>query len=113
RVRVPYSPFFLQQVNAGHVAEITSKGTAIQGTFTKAETYNGSKPTKRFQTEIPTLADTDALSRLLERKSVTVTAVSLQKGLPWWESLLVGFGPTILFIGLLFLLMRRAGNVQG
>ncbi len=34
RVRVPYSPFFLEQVQAGHVKEITSKGTAIQGTFT-------------------------------------------------------------------------------
>src|SRR5581483_9402172 len=37
RVRVPYSPFFLQQVNAGHVAAITSKGTAVQGTFTSPE----------------------------------------------------------------------------
>ena len=37
RVRVPYSPFFLQQVRAGHVKQITSKGTAIQGTFTKKE----------------------------------------------------------------------------
>jgi hypothetical protein len=35
RVRVPYSPFFLQQVSAGHVRQITSKGTAIQGTFTE------------------------------------------------------------------------------
>src|SRR5439155_3340464 len=30
RVRVAYSPFFLQQVTAGHVKAITSKGTAIQ-----------------------------------------------------------------------------------
>ena len=29
---------------------------------------------------------------------------------PWWENLLLGFGPTILFIGLLVLLMRRAGE---
>src|SRR6266508_5968327 len=35
RPRVPYSPFFLQQVREGHVKEITSKGTAIQGTFTE------------------------------------------------------------------------------
>src|SRR5205085_3170610 len=41
RVRVPYSPFFLQQVTAGHVNEITSKGTAIQGTFTQKERYRG------------------------------------------------------------------------
>ncbi len=37
RVRVPYSPFFLQEVRAGKVKEITSKGTAVQGTFKKAE----------------------------------------------------------------------------
>jgi len=34
RVRIPYSPFFLDQVRAGNVSQITSKGTAIQGTFT-------------------------------------------------------------------------------
>ena len=41
RVRVPYSPFFLQQVSDDHVKEITSKGTAIQGTFTQKETIRG------------------------------------------------------------------------
>src|SRR5215211_5518718 len=69
RVRVPYSPFFLKQVSAGHVKEITSKGTAIQGTFTQKERYAGSKPTTRFRTEVPAFADNDALSRLLERKA--------------------------------------------
>src|SRR3989440_6137737 len=112
RVRVPYSPFFLQQVRAGHVAEITSKGTAIQGTFTQKERYRGSKPTTRFRTEIPAFADTNALSQLLQRKGVVENAVPLDTGAPWWENLLLGFGPTILFVGLLFWLMRRAGNVQ-
>ena len=41
RVRVPYSPFFLEQVSAGQVASITSKGTAIQGTFTVAAVLQG------------------------------------------------------------------------
>ena len=61
RVRVPYSPFFLQQVQAGNVSDIRSKGTAIQGTFRKAERYNKSEPTTLFKTEIPAFADTDAL----------------------------------------------------
>src|SRR5437867_3446574 len=68
RVRVPYSPFFLAQVSAGHVKEITSKGTAIQGTFTQKERYAGSKPTTHFRTEIPAFADNDALSHLLQQK---------------------------------------------
>ena len=112
RVRVPYSPFFLQQVTDGHVVSITSKGTAIQGTFSKAERYHGSKATKSFQTEIPAFADTNALSQLLQRKRVIVNAVPLDTGAPWWENLLLGFGPTLLFLALLFWFMRRAGNVQ-
>ncbi|TML97569.1 MAG: ATP-dependent zinc metalloprotease FtsH [Actinobacteria bacterium] len=113
RVRVPYSPFFLQQVTAGHVAEITSKGTAIQGTFTQKERYGKAKPTTRFRTEIPAFADNNALSRLLQSKGVVVNAEPLDTGAPWWQNLLLGFGPTILFLALLFWLMRRAGNVQG
>jgi cell division protease FtsH len=112
RVRVPYSPFFLRQVSAGHVTSITSKGTAIQGTFTQPERYLKKKPTKLFATEIPAFADTDALAKLLQRKAVVVNAQPLDTGSPWWESLLLGFGPAILFVFLLFWLMRRAGNVQ-
>ena len=112
RVRVPYSPYFLQQVSKGDVTEITSKGTAIQGTFEKAQSYQGAKATTRFQTEVPAFADTVALSRLLEQKSVVVNAEPLDTGAPWWESLLLGFGPTLLFVGLLFLLLRRGSGMQ-
>jgi cell division protease FtsH len=112
RVRVPYSPFFLNQVNAGHVKSITSKGTAIQGTFTEKLAYAKSKPTTQFKTEIPAFANNDALSNLLQRKGVVVNAQPLDTGGPWWQNLLLGFGPTLLFIFLLFWLMRRAGNVQ-
>jgi cell division protease FtsH len=112
RVRVPYSPFFLDQVTQGHVKDITSKGTAIQGTFTQKLTYGKSKPTTHFRTEIPAFADNDALSKLLEDKGVVVNAQPLDTGAPWWQSLLLFFGPTILFVALLFWLMRRAGNVQ-
>src|SRR5881392_4192446 len=112
RVRVPYSPFFLDQVNAGHVKQITSKGTAIQGLFTEKIKYQDSKATTRFRTEIPAFANNDALSKLLEEKRVTVNAKPLDTGLPWWENLLLGFGPTILFVFLLVMLLRRASNVQ-
>ena len=112
RVRIPYSPFFLNQVNIGHVKDITSKGTAIQGTFTQKIKYADEKPTTRFRTEIPAFANNDALSNLLQKKGVVVNAEALDKGAPWWQSLLILFAPTILFILLLFWLMRRAGNVQ-
>ncbi|MGH3059083.1 MAG: ATP-dependent zinc metalloprotease FtsH [Gaiellaceae bacterium] len=112
RVRVPYSPFFLQEVRTGNVEEITSKGTDIEGTFEKEVRFEDSKPTTRFRTEIPAFADTDELSRLLQQNDVTVNAEPLETGAPWWQTLLFGFGPTILFVVLLFWLFRRAGNVQ-
>jgi cell division protease FtsH len=112
RVRVPFSPFFLDQVSAGKVSDITSKGTAIQGDFTKKLTYAGSAPTTRFQTEVPAFADINALSQLLQTNRVVVNAEPLDTGAPWWESLLVGFGPTLLLIGLLFVVFRRAGGAQ-
>ena len=43
---------------------------------------------------------------------MVVNAEPLDTGAPWWQNLLLGFGPTILFVFLLFWLMRRAGNVQ-
>jgi len=112
RIQVPYSPFFLQQVQAGDVKEISSKGTAIQGTFTKPESYAGSKKTTEFKTEIPTFADTNALSQLLQREQVVVNAEPLDTGAPWWEQLLLGFGPTILLVALLVWAARRAGSMQ-
>jgi len=111
RIRVPYSPFFLDQVKSRHVVSITSKGTTVQGTFTVAQSYNGSKSSKLFQTEIPAFADTNQLAQLLQRKGVIVNAVPLDTGAPWWENLLFGFGPTLLFVALLFWVMRRAGGV--
>ena len=112
RVRVPYSPYFLNQVKDDHVDEITSKGTAIQGQFKGQRSYQGSKPSKDFRTEVPAFANTDQLSKLLQEHGVTVNAQPLDTGAPWWQALLLGFGPTLLLVFLLVWLMRRAGNVQ-
>jgi cell division protease FtsH len=93
RVRIPYSPLFLEQVREGNVARITSKGASVQ---------------------IPSFADAGALSRLLEQNNVVINAEPLQTPAAWWETLVYGFGPTILLIGLLILLMRRgAGRMLG
>ena len=110
--RVPYSPLFLAQVSAGNVEEITSKGTAIQGTFKQPVLHEQNK-VSRFQTEIPAFANTDQLSALLQSKGVVVNAKPLATGAPWWQNLLFGFAPTLLFIGLLFWIMRRAAAGAG
>jgi len=112
RVHVPYSPFFLNEVNAGHVKEISSKGATIQGTFTEKVKYRDSQPTTHFQTEVPAFANNDELSKQLQENGVVQNAEPLETGTPFLLNLLLGFGPTILFVGLLFWVMRRAGNVQ-
>jgi cell division protease FtsH len=108
RIHVPYSPFFLQQVRDGNVQSITSRGTAIQGDFKVATKPPGTRTTSvHFSTEIPAFANTNQLSQLLQRRNVEVNAQPLDTGVSWWKSLLYGFGPTILFLLLLFWLFRR------
>jgi cell division protease FtsH len=114
RIRIPYSPYFIDQINSGNVASITSRGTAIQGTFHHATSPSAHNKATRFSTEIPSFASTNDLSRLLLKKGVVVNAVPLDTGAPWWESILFGFGPTILLLGLLVWLMRRSrGSMLG
>jgi cell division protease FtsH len=112
RVQVPYSPFFLQQARTGNVKEITSTGTAVQGTFKRAVDYQGTRAGE-FSTEIPEFANTDALSKLLQSEHVVVNAKPLDTGPSVWVTLLFGFGPTLLLLGLLFWFFRRAAAVGG
>jgi cell division protease FtsH len=113
RLSVPYSPFFLDQVREGNVAEITSEGSTVQGRFERPRRYDDSEPRREFETEVPAFADTDALSSLLENSDVVVNAEPLDTGPPWWQTLLVSFLPTLLLIGLLVFFLRRAGSAQG
>ena len=115
RVRIPYSPLFLEQVRDGNVARITSKGSSVQGVFHTAVSYPASQAKRaRFATEIPSFADSTALSRLLQQHNVVINAEPLQTPAAWWETLVYGFGPTILLIGLLVLVTRRgAGRMLG
>ncbi len=79
RMHVPYSPFFLQEVRAGNVEAITSKGTAIQGRLKQATKAPGASSAERnFSTEIPSFANTQQLDRLLQNGHVSVNAEPLQ-----------------------------------
>ena len=113
RVAIPYSPTFLAQVRAGNVSTVTAREAAIQGTLRHAIRYPASdenaRPTTEFSTRVPDFADTKALDALLQRQGVVVTAKP-PPGTPWWETLLAGFAPTILFFGLWYLVMRRSGS---
>jgi cell division protease FtsH len=109
RVRVPYSPFFLQQVRTGNVISVVSTGSELQGTFAHAtRPAEASTASVHFVTEIPSFASTDQLSRLLQAHGVVVNATPLDSGGgPVWERLLLGFGPTIVLLLLLFWIFRR------
>jgi cell division protease FtsH len=113
RVTIPYSPAFLAQVQAGNVSTVTAQEAAIQGTLKHAIRYpardKNAARTTEFSTRVPDFADTQALDTLLQTKGVVVTAKP-PRGVPWWETLLAGFGPTILFFGLWYVVMRRSGS---
>jgi cell division protease FtsH len=113
RVALPYSPAFLAQVQAGNVKTVTAQSAAIQGTLKHAIRYPASdtkaKPASEFSTRVPDFADTKALDALLQEQGVVVTAKA-PPVTPWWETLIAGFAPTLLFFGLWYWIMKRSGS---
>jgi len=114
RATVSYT-FFREQVQAGNVAEITSTGDSIEGTFRRPVKYppddQNAEEVTRFTTVRPAFAD-DRLTELLFQQNVEVNARPPDSA-PVWQQLLVGFGPTLLFIGLLVWFFRRAASGMG
>ncbi len=112
RVAVPFSPYFLQQLGEGHVKSFTSKSNTIQGTWTVPLRYpaNDTKATATtlFSTQVPSFWNTSALTQELEAKGVQVNAQNPNPGTSLLAELLLGFGPTLLLVGLFVLLARRA-----
>jgi hypothetical protein len=80
RVTVSFNPYFLEQVKAGQVKSISSKGDTIQGTFkTKQQYPRGDKkatPTTLFATEVPSFWNDTQLAALLQEQHVEVNAKS-------------------------------------
>ena len=111
RIRVPYNPTFLTEVRQGNVKEISSRGETVQGEFREQVTYE-EEEAKRFETEIPTFANEEELSQLLEREDVTINAEPPgERSL--LETILFSFGPTLLLVGLFIFFLRRASGAGG
>jgi cell division protease FtsH len=117
RVKVPFSPYFLSEVQSGRVASIASKGDTIQGTFKSPVRYPSSDakatPTTLFATQVPSFWNNDQLTGLLRSEGVQVNAQSTTQTTPLIESILLGFGPTLLIVGLVVLFFRRAAKSGG
>ena len=106
--------FFLEQVEAGNVSEISAKGESIQGDFKKAVQYTakaGEKPkaVDKFKTVRPAFGD-DGLANLLITKNVTVNAHKVDTGTPLWQTIVFGLGPTLLLVFLFIALARRSSS---
>jgi cell division protease FtsH len=117
RVTVPFNPYFLTQVQGGEVKSISTKGDTIQGTFKAKLRYPPSDkkatPTKQFATEIPTFWNDEQLTKLLKEKNVEINAKPTTESKSVLAELLLGFGPTLLIVGLFVLLARRAAKAGG
>jgi cell division protease FtsH len=111
RIKVPYSPTFLQEVRKGNVSEISSTGDTVKGEFKNSVKYKGDTA-KGFETEIPTFANDRELSQLLEQKGVVISA-SPPGERSLIETILFSFGPTILLVGLFIFFARRMSGGGG
>jgi cell division protease FtsH len=116
RVTVPFNPYFLQEVQGGQVKTISTTGDTVEGTYTSQFVPPGSKTytkTKLFKTQIPSFWNDTQLTALLKEKNVEINAKSTTTSTPLLVELLLGFGPTLLLVGLFVLLARGAARGGG
>jgi cell division protease FtsH len=117
RERVPYQPFFVDQLTAGNVDEITSQADSIEGELSEAATYDppgDEEPVEvtSFETEVPAFIDRAGLTELLTDQEVVINAEPPDEGRSLWATLLLGFLPTLLLIGFFVWLARRQLRFQ-
>ncbi|HEY2180891.1 MAG TPA: ATP-dependent zinc metalloprotease FtsH [Solirubrobacteraceae bacterium] len=119
RITVPFKPFFLQQVQEGRVKVISTRGDTIEGTLKAKVHYpahdKNAPTTKLFATQVPSFWNGSQLTALLKEQGVTINAKSTSESRSLLAELLLGFGPTLLIVGLFVLLARRAtkGGAMG
>jgi cell division protease FtsH len=114
-IDIPYNPTFREQVQDGNVKRISAQGETLEGEFKKAVKPPGNpdgEAAKNFETEVPTFANTDELSKLLEDNGVVVQAKPINSG-SLLVNVLLGFGPVLLLVGLFVFIARRAGGAGG
>ena len=122
-VEVPYT-FFKDEVRAGNVESIYSQGDTVEGRFEKPITYpprgkaasesggTPSRTSKTFTTVLPSFVD-PGLEQFLIDNGVEISAKPIQEGGSWLTTLLFGFGPALLLIGVFIWLSCRAAQGGG
>jgi cell division protease FtsH len=116
-VRIPYNPTFLRQVTQNNVRAISATGETVSGEFKNQITYpptgGNAEKAKNFDTEIPTFANTDQLSKLLQDHGVEISAEPINAGRGTFWNLILSFGPVLLIVGLFVWMGRRAAAGAG
>jgi cell division protease FtsH len=116
RVTVPFS-VFLSELKQGEIKSISAKADAVEGTFRKKIRYpvhsKSATPTTLFATQVPSFWTNSQLTAELEAQGVTITATSPTTTESVLEELLLGFGPTVLLVGIFILIYRRAAKSGG
>src|ERR671917_956474 len=119
-VEVPYT-VFKEEVRAGNVESVFSQGDTVEGMFKEPVTYPaegeessepGSKPSRTsetFTTALPSFVD-PGLEELLIDNGVEIMAEPIEQSRGWLQTLLFGFGPALLLVGLFIWFSRRAGQ---
>jgi cell division protease FtsH len=134
-VTVPYT-LFKEEVRKGNVEAIFSQGESITGRFAAPVTYPpadeksapGGEPktankrpaasrgqpktASNFATTLPTFVDSGLEAFLIEHK-VEISAKPIQEAGSSWATILLGFGPALLFIGFYVWMFRRAAQQGG
>ncbi len=136
-ITIPYT-VFKEEVGKGNVAAIYSRGETITGRFIQPVTFpppaeqsegqpaqaQGEKPQKpslhkgqpktatKFTTTLPSFVD-PGLEALLISKGVEISAEPIEEGNGLWATLLFGFGPALLLIGMYVWMFRRAAQQGG
>src|SRR3954454_3228018 len=112
--RVPYTVLRVE-AERGNVAEVTSQRDEIRGRFRAVVRMPGGERVLQFQTVRPAFAGDDRLLELLIDKGVSVNARPMLTDRPLWQSLLLGFGPALLLVGMLVWILGRprAGGMSG
>jgi cell division protease FtsH len=121
-VTVPYT-LFKTEVEKHNVQAIYSRGETVSGRFKDTVTYapsseksvprgEASKPVSSFTTTLPSFVD-PGLEGFLISNGVEISAKPINEERSPWLSLLLNFGPGLLFIGFYIWMFRRASQQGG
>jgi cell division protease FtsH len=118
RERVPYQPFFVDQLRGGNVASISSLEDAIDGQLKRPVRYDppgDAEPVnvKRFKTQVPAFIDRAQLTRDVSKQDVVVNARAADTGRAFWANLLLGVVPTLLLVAFFVYMIRKQASGGG